>query len=371
MEGVGDLANHTVHIDEGQQGAIHQYAGDHRDDRWDRQHVVGHVEPVNRFCRDDTDHEATHEGADDRSVTQFEIDEVTCTDGYNGAQGDEAQQAGLYVEDGREAYGSDGGGDGIDIIRIVRHHAQLTELMVDQDVVHHQDTEREGDTEGHRSHDHDRIGRTDDTYLQVIVDHVVDEVDQRHARHDKQGTGQQWVIRRIRQCRERGGVGQAGRYECGDRHAYVMVDAPLHAVSPCLETAERANGGIEEGDPVATEQLTETAAGKSGADGHHEGLIASRLVGDLLELFLETIDGIILLDRPPGETADLRKGGHVNAMFLAFLELGEGVGLVADVDHDHGPADVEVQFVLGDSQKSGDPFHVPVDAVGVGRALDQ
>ena len=176
---------------------------------------------------------------------------------------------------------------------------------------------------------------------------------------------------RGRQGREGGGVGEAGRQERGDRHADVMVDAPLHAVGPGLEAAERADGGVEEGDPVATEQLAEAAAGESGADGHEERLVAPGLVGDLLELLLETVDGVILLDRPPGEAADLRQGGHVDAMFLAFLELGEGVGLVADVDHDHGPVDVEVQFVLGDSQKSGEPFHVAVDAVGVGRALDQ
>lgn len=69
--------------------------------------------------------------------------------------------------------------------------------------------------------------------------------------------------------------------------------------------------------------------------------------------------------------ADGLDGGHVDPMVLTALELGERVLLVAQVNHEHGVRDVDVQMLFGQAEESRSAFHVAHDAVGVGGALDE
>ena len=58
-------------------------------------------------------------------------------------------------------------------------------------------------------------------------------------------------------------------------------------------------------------------------------------------------------------------------MLLAFLEFGEGISLIAYVHHDHGPSDIDMQFLLGDTHKGGNSFHVSLDTIRVGGTFHQ
>ena len=170
---------------------------------------------------------------------------------------------------------------------------------------------------------------------------------------------------------ERGSVSQAGGDERGDGHAHVRVEARLGTTGPDPESDERTDRGEEESGPIAAKQFAEAAARDAGSDRQDIRRIVTGLPRDFLQFLLVFIQGIILLDRPPGEFADLREGSHIDAVFLAFLEFGERVALIAHVYHDHGVTDIQMQLLLGDSHESGYPLHVPFDAVCVRGAFYQ
>ena len=63
----------------------------------------------------------------------------------------------------------------------MRHHAQFTELLVDSHITHHQQPQGKSDTKRHASYHHYRVGCTRNTYQQVIVNHIVHKIYQRHT----------------------------------------------------------------------------------------------------------------------------------------------------------------------------------------------
>ena len=85
----------------------------------------------------------------------------------------------------------------------------------------------------------------------------------------------------------------------------------------------------EECWPVATELDAESAAGESTADGYLPRSEAAWSGLDIVQGLLILFERIVLLDGLPGELAYLRDRGKVDAVFLAALELGERMRLVA------------------------------------------
>ena len=69
------------------------------------------------------------------------------------------------------------------------NHTQFTELMIDLDIVHDKYPHGECDTESHGGYHHDCIRGSGNTDQQMIVQHIIHEVDQGNTRYDKQGTG--------------------------------------------------------------------------------------------------------------------------------------------------------------------------------------
>ena len=203
----------------------------------------------------------------------------------------------------------------------------------------------------------------------AIVDHVVHKIDERNAGHDEQGTGQQGMIGSLRKAGERSDVGQTGGDKGRNGDTHVQIDAELDATGTHAETGKGTDGGKQEGNPVATEQLAETAAGKAGADGHDIRQVVALLGADAFQLFLVAVERIVVLDGTPGKLADLGDGGHVDAMLLALLKLGERMGAVADVDHQHGVAHVDVELLFGEAQVGSHTVHVTHDTVGIGSTL--
>ena len=205
----------------------------------------------------------------------------------------------------------------------------------------------------------------------MIIDHVIHKIDQRHARHDKQGTSQQRLIRRGRQSRKRRSVRQAGRHKRRNRNTHIHVNPELDTTRPDTEPDKSTNRSKQKYDPVTTEQLTETATSKSGADRHQIRHIVTRFTRNPLKLFLILVQRIVLLDRLPRQMADLRNGRHIDAMLLALLEFGKGMRLVTHIHHNHRPSDIQMELLFRNPHKSSHTFHVPFDAVRVRRTLHQ
>ena len=73
----------------------------------------------------------------------------------------------------------------------------------------------------------------------------------------------------------------------------------------------------------------------------------------------------------PGEAAHLGDGGQTDTVTLAALKLRKRVKLIAVVDHEYVPVDIEVYVALVQSQEGHRTLHRPQDARGVGRTLHE
>ena len=62
--------------------------------------------------------------------------------------------------------------------------------MVDRNVVHDKYAQCECNTERHRNYHHSRVGGTCHPDEQMVIEHIVHEVDQRYSRYNEQGTGE-------------------------------------------------------------------------------------------------------------------------------------------------------------------------------------
>ena len=180
-----------------------------------------------------------------------------------------------------------------------------------------------GNAERHGGNHHQRVGRAHNAHLHVAVEHVVHEVDERHARHDEEGAGQQRMERRRRPRRgqERRGPRQQRRHEGRDGDAHIVVDAKLVAFGAQAEAQDGSHRGVEKGRPVAAKLDAEAAAGKAGADGHLPGRIVAAPRAYGFQFLLVAVDCVVLANGAPRQFADGRYGRHVHAVLFAALEL--------------------------------------------------
>lgn len=335
---------------------------------------------------DDRDERRTGEGADDQSlveadvvVARTEVDEVTRTNGDDTSDSHCPEQALRDVEDHREAHGRYGGRDGEGDVVVVRRHAQVGHEVVDTTEI---DGRRLSERHG-QDHQQDVRG-PGDADIDISVDHVVHEVDQRHTGHDEERAGHEGMpgCGADEKGRQRGGYRridrQEGREPCQQRgHEGGDGDAhqPVHALAsePSLEIhAHRSgDGGIEERCPVATELNAEAAAGEARSDGHLQGSVVAGHRLDLVELLFEALQRIVLLDGRPEHLAHSGDGGHVDAVLLDALELRERVLLITQVHHQHVVTDVNVDVALGQSEVGFRTPHVAEDSGRVSQTLHQ
>ena len=151
---------------------------------------------------------------------------------------------------------------------------------------------RKGNTECHRRYHQKGIDSSYNTYLYIIVEHIVDKVNQRNTRYDEQGTSQQRVPRSSgplcrKQCRC---PRQNSRYKGSNRNTHIMIQTGLVAFGTHTHTNNGCNGSIKESHPVATELNTESTAGKTGTDGYLPGSIITLLGTDFLQFFFVTVE---------------------------------------------------------------------------------
>ena len=104
---------------------------------------------------------------------------------------------------------------------------------------------------------------------QLISNHIIHKVYQRHPRNDEQCTRQQRMIGSFREPDKRRHIGQTGRNQCGNGNTHIVIDAELHATGTDAEAGKSADRGKQKRHPVTTEQFTETSAGKAGTDGNN------------------------------------------------------------------------------------------------------
>ena len=85
---------------------------------------------------------------------------------------------------------------------------------------------------------------------------------------------------------------------------------------------------------------------------------SSALVFDSFQFLLILVEGIVILNSPPGQFADFGNGCHVNAMLLALLEFGERMQAVAHIHHQHGITYVDVELFFRQPQIGGNTVQV-------------
>ena len=333
--------------------------------------MIGNMEPMHCLHGYQADNHAAHERTYHRSVTQFEIDKVTRTNGNDTAHRNNPQQAPLYVEYHGKSHGSYRRRNGIHQITVMRHHTQFAELLVNHDILHRQQAHGYYNAEGHCTDHQHRIHSPHNAHLDIIVNHIIHKVYQRHPRNDEQCTRQQRMIGSFREPDKRRHIGQTGRNQCGNGNTHIVIDAELHATGTDAEAGKSADRGKQKRHPVTTEQFTETSAGKAGTDGNNVWHIVPLLVFDSFQFLLILVEGIVILNSPPGQFADFGNGSHVDAMLFTFLEFGERMQAVAHIHHQHGITYVDVELFFRQPQIGGNTVQVTNNTVCISRTLHQ
>ena len=253
----------------------------------------------------------------------------------------------------------------------MRHHTQFAELLVNHDILHRQQAHGYYNAEGHCTDHQHRIHSPHNAHLDIIVNHIIHKVYQRHPRNDEQCTRQQRMIGSFREPGKRRHIGQAGRNQCGNGNTHIVIDAELHATGTDAEAGKSADRGKQKRHPVTTEQFTETSAGKAGTDGNNVWHIVPLLVFDSFQFLLILVEGIVILNSPPGQFADFGNGRHVDAMLFTFLEFGERMQAVAHIHHQHGITYVDVELFFRQPQIGGNTVQVTNNTVRISRTLHQ
>ena len=262
---------------------------------------------------------------------------------------------------------------------MVRSHREILHEVVDV-----ANLDGEGNTECHGKDHQQGVQGTNHSHLDVAVEHVAHEVDQRNSRHDEEGARHQWVPRgsRMHEARKGGCDGWIERkeggepryqrcHECRNTDGYIVVAALGRQEHSQAEAQDGCQGTEEECWPVATELDAESAAGKSAADGYLPRGEAAWGSLDVVQGLLILFERIVFLDGLPGELAYLRNGGKVDAVLFATLEFGEGMLLVAVVHHQHIPVDVKVHVAFVETEERCSTLHRTHNARGVGSTLHE
>ena len=145
---------------------------------------MGHMKPVARLDDNDTHRRGSRQRPDGQShvqaevaIARTEVDKVAHTHGDDTTHGHDGQQSPRDVEDGGESHGRHGGSNGILPILMMGCHGERLGKIVDA-----ADLDGKGDAEGHGQQ---RIDGTDESGLDIAVEHVAHKVDEWHARYDE------------------------------------------------------------------------------------------------------------------------------------------------------------------------------------------
>ena len=339
-----------MHVDKGKQGAIHEHSGNHGDDAGDAEQLMGRVQPANQRTTDDADHSRTckrtyHQPLiqTDVSTRRTEIDEVSRAHADDASKGHHPHELAWGVEYHRETDGRNGGGQHILVVGVMGSHRQILGKIVDATHL-----DGKGDAKSHGQQHHECVNGARHAHLGEARQHVAHKIDEWHARHDKQRTGQQRVpwgsgYQHLRQptaglCSGRQQAappGQERGYKGGDADVHVGIAAFLVQIHAQAQTDDGSQGSIEKSGPVAAELDAETTAGQSAPHSYLPGRVVAFLAGYVIKLLPVAIQLIMQAQRFARQVTHLAQGVEINAMPLNTLELGERALAVTQVYHQH------------------------------------
>ena len=356
----------VVNLQDGEQEAVEEHAGDQGDHRGDGEGQDGGVQPSRQAPHDDADGRGSHEGRL-RSV-HMEGDQHGVADGQGQqtAQGDEEQQPPGHVEVHGEASrhhkGRGQGGKG----QMVRQHTDRGEIG------NREQGHRHGDAEGDAGDDEEGVAQPGHAGDDIVVQKVVDGVDHGHTGNHEQGAADHGVEEGLLVGEE--GVGEAGGHggqEGARRNPHIDVETPPLAELVPQKAQQGGQHGDDGGGQGATEEDGQGAGPQADGQPGEPQRIKRRQGLHPLQLTGEPFQGPVLLQGSPGKAAQLRQGVHVHLVGVDLAEGGGAVGLVVDVDHDGVVVDVDVQVILGNPHVDGGPPQVALDMVGIGAVLHE
>lgn len=273
------------------------------------------------------------------------------------------------VEVHAEAHGRDGGDDGSFPIGDVGHHAQFFEKVVDVADAHGKD-----DAEGHGGDLQYPIAEACKADVEIVVEHVVEEVDERNSWHEIQTATEERMIGIVGESRgqdeEEQPCGEGGHEgsECGDH--VEIVSSLEHEIAHHIGHGS-CDGGGDEGRPVATEEHGEAAAPERSAECDSPNRILGFHLSNLVESALKLLDAIVFADGSPRKLRHCRQHVHVDGVFVGVHESTEGMRVVAVVHFDGAVEHINVKVSVVETEEGGDALHVADDAVGVGSRLHE
>ena len=148
---------------------------------------------------DDADERRTCQGTDaqahvetDVAIGWTQVHEVAEANGDDTAHSHSWQQASRNAEDGREAHRRYGCRNGELPVFVVRSHRKVRHEVVDV-----ANLDGKGNAECHGKDHQQGVQGANHSHLDVAVEHVAHEVDQRNSRHDEEGARHQWVPRGV------------------------------------------------------------------------------------------------------------------------------------------------------------------------------
>ena len=235
--------------------------------------MMRNMEPVNSLDADKTDERTAGKRTDGKShvqsdiiVGRTQIDEVTRTNGNDSAYCHNPEQTTRDVENHGESHSRNGCCRSITNIVIVWYHRYRLELAK----VEIAQFQEEGNTERHGYNHQKGVNGSRQSHLYVVVEHIVHEVYQWHARYDKQRTGKQRMERCARPCVRKpcGKESKERADKSSDRDADIVVETTTKQPSTQIHTDGGSKRRIEESSPVATELNAEATARKTSAYSH-------------------------------------------------------------------------------------------------------
>ena len=122
-----------------------------------------------------------------------------------------------------------------------------------------------------------------------VVNHVVHKVYNGNSRTITARTPARMVRRARKPCKG-GDISQTCGHQRRNGDAHIQIDTELYAARTDRETCKSGDRGKQKCNPVATEQLAETAAGKTRTDGNEIGGVVPLLAFYLLQLFLVAVE---------------------------------------------------------------------------------
>ena len=343
-------------VQDGEEEAVEEDAGDEGDDGRDDEQGIRRVNDMDDLQRGDANDGSSGERADRLRQSKLDHEHVADEHGHNALEGDDGKQLLWRVEHDGEATCREDGSN-----RLIEIGVGWLYVHVG-DVVHACNEDGKGDAEGHAADDEHGIHCARHTRGGEAVQQIARGVDRWEAGHEEDGTGDERIPHRRKP--ERSGDDPCA--ECCDKArnhgARIWIERVSRARAMRDKTHERRDGGDECLEPAAAEELARAARADGGAECDDPVGIAEWTLADAVDRALDRIQRCIAAQDAPCQLADSGKDGEVDTMLNEFAELCKGALAVADAEHKCRVGDVRLDLLGGNPEMHRRAPHVAHDA---------